>query len=188
MSANVSTTKHSISKIQVTIKSIERRGVMSSYHGSKILGSQQSFLTETAIGMVERWYKSMGYHFVPECNHAQESHTCQVVHFFHHIWRTKVCWNPEIWLPWQHDVTTSPLCYQYRFTNQPWNLWSPASRSDILQFSCHSVVGTTYEHPKIKTNLCYSLRPEKEITKGLAKLHDNFCLIQGFQIIIVNNY
>ena len=74
MSANVSTTKHSISKIQVTIKSIERRGVMSSYHGSKILGSQQSFLTETTIGMVERWYKSMGYHFVRECNHAQESH------------------------------------------------------------------------------------------------------------------
>ena len=37
-------------------------------------GSQQFFLTETAIFIFERWKKSMGYRFVPECNHAQESH------------------------------------------------------------------------------------------------------------------
>ena len=30
--------------------------------------------TETAIFIFERWKKSMGYRFVPECNHAQESH------------------------------------------------------------------------------------------------------------------
>jgi len=35
------------------------------------------FSKETAICMVERWNKGMGYCFVPECNHAKESHTCQ---------------------------------------------------------------------------------------------------------------
>ena len=45
----------------------------SRYHGSKISGSQQSVMSETAICVVERWKESMGYHFVPECNQAQES-------------------------------------------------------------------------------------------------------------------
>ena len=44
---------------------IERRSTMSCHHGSKISGSEQSFLTETAICIVERWKKSMGYRFVP---------------------------------------------------------------------------------------------------------------------------
>ena len=159
---------------------------MSSYRGSKILGST-IFLDRDHHWHCRTMEEKYG---LPFCSQVQ-SCTGKVIHvklsvFFRHICRTTVCWNPEIWLPWQHDVTTSPLCYQYRFTNQPRNLWSPASRSDILQFSCHSVVGTTYEHPKIETNLSYSLLPEKEITEGLAKLHDNF---QGFQIIIVvNNY
>ena len=51
----------------------------SGYHGSKFSGSQRSFLTETAICIVERWRKSIGYRFVPECSLAQESHIC---HFF----------------------------------------------------------------------------------------------------------
>ena len=52
------------------------------YHDSKISGSQQSFLTETAICIAEWWKKSMGYCFVPECNHVQESHTCQPFCYF----------------------------------------------------------------------------------------------------------
>ena len=48
---------------------------MSRYHASKSSGSQQSFLRETATFIVKRWEKRMGYRFVPECNHAQESHT-----------------------------------------------------------------------------------------------------------------
>ena len=56
---------------------IARRGVTSCYHSSKILESQQSLLTDMAICLaiciVERWKKSMGYHFVPGSNHAQES-------------------------------------------------------------------------------------------------------------------
>ena len=45
----------------------------SRYHGSRISGSQQSVMTETAICVVEPWKETLGYHFVPECNHAQES-------------------------------------------------------------------------------------------------------------------
>ena len=36
--------------------------------------SQQTFLTETAIFIVERWKKRLNYRFVPECSHALESH------------------------------------------------------------------------------------------------------------------
>ena len=63
--------------------------VTSSYHGSKISGSRQSFLTETAICIVERWKKSMGYRFVPQRTHAPESHTSHFFRFFScHIFRT----------------------------------------------------------------------------------------------------
>ena len=58
---------------------IERRGVTSCDHGSKISRSQQSFLTEMAIGIVERWKKSMGSRLR---NHAQESHTSLFFRFF----------------------------------------------------------------------------------------------------------
>ena len=61
---------------------MERRSETSRYHGSKIAQSQQSFLTETAICTVERWKKSNGYRFVPECNHEEESRTCQFFHSF----------------------------------------------------------------------------------------------------------
>ena len=56
--------------------------VMSCYHGSKISWSQQPFFTATAICIVKRWKWSMGYCFAPECNHTQESHTCQFFFFF----------------------------------------------------------------------------------------------------------
>ena len=58
------------------------RSITSRYHGIKISGSQKSFLTELAIFIVEQQKKSMGYRFVPECNHTQESHTCQLFRFF----------------------------------------------------------------------------------------------------------
>ena len=51
--------------------------MMSGYHGNEIFGSQQSFLIGAAICIVEGWKKTMGYRFVPECNHAQESQTFQ---------------------------------------------------------------------------------------------------------------
>ena len=52
--------------------------------------------------------KVIEYRFVPECNHAQESHYMSIF-FICHICRTMVCWDPQILLPWQHDVLTSPL-------------------------------------------------------------------------------
>ena len=55
---------------------------MSCYPGSKISWSQQPFFTATAICIVKRWKWSMGYCFAPECNHTQESHTCQFFFFF----------------------------------------------------------------------------------------------------------
>ena len=58
------------------------RSVTSCYHGSKISGSQQSFLIETASCLDERLKKSTGYRFVPKCNHAQKSHTCQFFRVF----------------------------------------------------------------------------------------------------------
>ena len=58
---------------------IERRSVTSCDHGSKIFRSQQSFLTEMAISIVERWKKSMGSRLR---NHAQESHTSLFFRFF----------------------------------------------------------------------------------------------------------
>lgn len=48
------------------------------YHGSKISGG--------TIWTVGRWEKNMGYCFLPECNHAQDSHVnfsllfCQMDH------------------------------------------------------------------------------------------------------------
>ena len=83
----------------------------SGYHDSKFSGSQQSFLTETAICIVERWNKIMGYRFVPECNHAQDSDTCQYFSsfFFSHFCKTTGCRDPEILLPWQRDVITPSL-------------------------------------------------------------------------------
>ena len=49
--------------------------------------SAKSFFTETVICVVEQWKKRMGYCFVSECSHAQESHFKFFV-FFCHFWRT----------------------------------------------------------------------------------------------------
>ena len=62
----------------------------SSYHGIKISGSLQSFLTETTICIVERWENSLGYRFVPECNRSRESHACQFFFVFPTIFRLRV--------------------------------------------------------------------------------------------------
>ena len=75
--------------------------MMSRYHGSKSFGSQESFLTETAIYTVKRWKKSMGYHFVPESSQAQESHTCQFFRFFSAIFS-----GPQF-------VETQIFCYHH---------------------------------------------------------------------------
>ena len=47
----------------------------------------------------------MGYRFVPECNHALESRTCQLLSFFLPYFQD----YGFFLLPWQRDETTSPL-------------------------------------------------------------------------------
>ena len=80
----------------------------SGYHCSKISGSKQSFLKETAIWIVKRWKKSLGYRFVPECNHAQEYISTfslfSVISAGPRFAEIKKPWQPR-----QRDVTTSPL-------------------------------------------------------------------------------
>ena len=46
-------------KCNITKHCIIEKGVTSRYHGSKIPGSQQSLLRETAICMLKRWKKGM---------------------------------------------------------------------------------------------------------------------------------
>ena len=67
------------------------------YHGSNVSGTQQSFLTETAICTVKRWKKFTGYRLVPECNHA---HTC---HFFFSPYQGLLRSNVVMWY---NDVST----------------------------------------------------------------------------------
>ena len=84
------------------------RSLTSRYYGSKISRSQQFFLTETDICIVERRKKSMGYRFVPECNHAQESHTCHFFLFFFLLYLQDYgLLRTRNFLSWQRDVTTT---------------------------------------------------------------------------------
>ena len=65
---------------------------MSCHHGSKISGSEQSFLTETAICIVERCKISMDYCFVFDCNHERKVMNLNFFVFFvRHICRATVC-------------------------------------------------------------------------------------------------
>ena len=59
-----------------------KRSVTLRHDGSKIPESQQSFVAETAMCIVERLWKSIGCRFVPEGSHAQESHKCHLFLFF----------------------------------------------------------------------------------------------------------
>jgi len=84
---------------------IERRSAMSGYPGSKISElSQQSFVKETAICICKQQKENMGFCFVPECNHAQESHTCQ---FFPLRYK-----NFATMATWRNDFSTPLLCPQ----------------------------------------------------------------------------
>lgn len=83
---------------------IERRSAMSGYLGSKISESQQSFVKETVICVCKQQKKNTGFGFVPECNHAQKSHTCQ---FFSLRYR-----NFATMATWRNDFSSLSLCLQ----------------------------------------------------------------------------
>ena len=81
----------------------KQRSVVSRYHGSKMSISQQPFLTETAICIVEWWKKSMGY---PFCSWVQsctgKSYLSVFSLFSCHICRTAVCWCYPM-ATWRND-------------------------------------------------------------------------------------
>ena len=52
----------------------------------------------------------MRYHFVPECNHAQESHTCQFFRSFSVIFAGPRFADAT---PWQRDVTILSLYFTW---------------------------------------------------------------------------
>ena len=84
------------------------KGETPRYHGSKISESQQSFLIQPDGHFHFRTTdkKPMSCRSVldHECNHSPKIHT---YHFFScHVWRTKVCCDLKVLLPWQRDVTT----------------------------------------------------------------------------------
>ena len=68
----------------------------SHYRGSKISGSQTTFLERDDHLHCRMMEEKYGLPFF--------------VFFFGHICRTTVREDPGLLLPWQHDVTTSPLC------------------------------------------------------------------------------
>ena len=109
------------------LREIER-SVTSSYHGSKISGSRLSFLTKTVICIDERYKKTVGYSFVPECNQAQESHTCEFFLFFLLYWQKKKSWYLEGPLTWLHlNVFTGQWQIQGRGTGGPPPLQRPSN-------------------------------------------------------------
>ena len=69
---------------------IERRSTMSCHHGSKISGSEQSFLTETAICIVERSWKSMGYNLLVSAIMPRKVTNVNSL-LFYHCWTTVCC-------------------------------------------------------------------------------------------------
>ena len=86
-------------------KSVIERSAMSGYLGSKITESQQSFVKEMAICInCKQQKENMGFCFVPECNHAQEPHTCQ---FFSLRYR-----NFATMATWRNNFSSLSLCLQ----------------------------------------------------------------------------
>ena len=83
---------------------IERKSVTPRYHGSKISGSQQSFLWATVLLMSAIMQKKV-------------THVNFFAFFSCHICRTTVCWDPQILLQWQDDVTTTPLSNNIQVQN-----------------------------------------------------------------------
>ena len=93
----------------VSNSSLKRRGLMSRYYGRKIFLFQQSFLTETAICIVERWKKEWDtVLFLCAILHRKVIHDNFLVFFLPYL-QDQGCWDPGISLPWQRDVTTSPF-------------------------------------------------------------------------------
>ena len=75
---------------------------------NNISGGRRSFVLSNDRGKV--WATVL---FLNAIMHRKFIHVNFFVFFLCYISSTgTVCWDPEMLLPWQRDVTTSPLCWQ----------------------------------------------------------------------------
>ena len=81
---------------------------MSRYHGTKLSGSQQSFLKRRLFSLSndgrKLWVTVL---FLSAIMHRKVIHV-NCFRLFLPYFRTTVCLDSEILLPWQRDVTASP--------------------------------------------------------------------------------
>ena len=82
----------------------ERRTVLSHYHGSNNLNNLSWQRRPLLFQLIEEKYELLSCSWVQPCK--EKSYPW---FFFCHICRTTLCGDPEILLPWQCDITTSPL-------------------------------------------------------------------------------
>ena len=123
------------------INLIERKSKTSRYHGGKISESQQSFLSETVICIVERWKRSMDYRFVLECNlimHRKVIHVNFFRFFFlphlqyHGLLRSR---NFATMATWRNDFI-SLLAYKSQgvVVRVPRKYWPEAGIFDVRKY------------------------------------------------------
>ena len=103
---------------------------------AKFLDLNIIFLTETAIRI--GWATVLILSAIMH-RKAIDVNFSRVFFFFGHICRARVCWDPEILLPWQRDATASPLY---------------SSHSDILLFLSKQV----YFQNSSNTTICQKRR------------------------------
>ena len=98
------------------------RSVTSRYHGSKISGSQQSFLTETAICIIERWKKSMGYSLFlsltmhREVIHVKSLFVCLFSSIFAGQQFMEITRSCATMLTWRNDFSSLEAICSYSLT------------------------------------------------------------------------
>ena len=100
----------------------ERTSVTPRYHGSKISGSQQSFLTETAICIVKQWKKSMGYILFlsaityRKLIHANSLFVCLFSSIFAGQQFIEIIRSCDTMLTWRNDFSSLEAICSYSLT------------------------------------------------------------------------
>ena len=135
---------------------MKRRRVRSCYHGSKSSESQQSFLAEIRQSFALSNDGRKGYCFVPDWNHAQESHTCHFCHFFlpwlqgHRLLRSRNFATLSMWC----NVFSSVLIFFF-----PSTFFLIASKTEGLSWSTSlQWLQVLYEYQDISSCVRWSCR------------------------------
>ena len=93
---------------------------------------------ETAICIVERWNKGMGYRFVSECNHAKESHYMSI--FFSFLFLKPYLQKQGLW---RSRNFVSMVTWRNNFFSLFQSLSSPFQTLLALQTNQYEVQNTT---------------------------------------------